>query len=185
MNTYRKDLHQVRYALAIWIGVVLLLLSLLAASGQTNNITLPPKNAHFVSALAYGTYIEEAKKWGGGVLGIYNFNTNVGAVFGLDYVDQFMAVNGGIALQLPLYPLQSLGYTNFMLTPYVMTAAGTSVSGAGDQNGNVQSIYSAGAKLDLFSVKGHSVYAGGGYGTRTGAGSYAGRYLNVFLGGTF
>jgi hypothetical protein len=138
-----------------------------------------------LAGVVYGTYVKDVKRWGGGVLGAYNFNNNAGLVVGLDYIDEFLAVSGGVQLQLPTRPLESIGYTNFYATPFVLTAVGTSMSGAGTDNNNAQVIYAAGMKTDIYKANKYRVFGGFAIGTRTGAGAYSGQYLNLFAGASF
>ena len=96
-------------------------------------------------------------------------------------MDLFVGINGGIQLQLPLHPLTNYGYPNFELTPFGVSAAGSPFQGTSNNNG-LETIQSAGLKLGFGHLWGGDFGVGVLYGTRTGAGTYSGGYLNGFLG---
>lgn len=124
----------------------------------------------------YATYVSKPKKWGYGLLLAYNFNNYVGVITGVDHVDQFLAVSGGIQLSYPVHPFASLGLPNVELRPFAGTELGTALQGTGVNNGGIQTINFAGAAIDFGHVlSGHFFIAGAG-GTRTGAGSFSGLY---------
>lgn len=130
----------------------------------------------------YGTYVVKPKKFGYGLLAVYNFNNYVGAVAGVDHVDQFLSLSGGIQLQAPIHPLERFGYTNFVTTPFVISALGTPFGGAGNSNGGVETINSAGLALSFGHVFGGRFSLAGAAGTRSGVGAYDGTYINFWTG---
>lgn len=130
----------------------------------------------------YGTYVVSAHKFGYGLLAAYNVSQHIGIVAGIDHIDQFLGVNGGIQLSLPLRPLARFGFTNLVVTPFVISALGTPFGGAGNANGGLQTINSAGADIAIGHVLGGRFILGAAAGTRTGAGAYGGEYINAFFG---
>lgn len=131
----------------------------------------------------YATYAVDAKKFGGGIAGVYNVNNYFGAVVAVDYIGgQFLGVSGGIQIQMLIHPLSSFGVTNFSLTPFAISAVGTSLQGGGGGNGAVQTIETAGLDAHFGHLWGGQFLVGGAYGTRSGAGAYSGGYINAFIG---
>lgn len=133
----------------------------------------------------YGTYVMQPKKFGYGIGVAYNISlgpVQAGPIILIDHVDEFLAFNGGLTLQADIHPLAHWGITSFVLTPFGITAAGTSLGGAGKNNGGIQTINSAGADIKFGHIWGGQWLIGGAYGTRTGAGAYSGAYLNGFAG---
>lgn len=134
----------------------------------------------------YGTYVVQPKKFGYG-LGVA-YNLSLGPVSGgpivlVDHVDQFLAFSGGLTLQSDLHPLSWFGMTSsFVLTPIGIAAVGTPLAGGGGSNGGIQTLTSVGADFKFGHLWGGQFLIGGAYGTRTGAGTYGGAYVNVFAG---
>lgn len=152
----------------------------------------------------YGTYVLSAHKAGGGLALVYDVNPTdtlkVGVLAGVDYIDQFLGLNGGVQISLPIHPLARYGLTNFAVVPVAISALGTPLQGTSN-NGGIETINSAGLALEFGHFLGGRFSAGGLYGTRTGAGgaassgttpgggyplpkstTYNGGYLNFFIG---
>lgn len=174
----------------------LLLASLLLSGSllaQTN--TPPPKPISEVigntlgsiqnwSAYVYGTYAPDApKKYGGGLLAVYNVNENFGAGVGLDALGtEFNMVSGNITLKVPTHPLSFIGWTNVVATPFLLAGIGTPMGGAGKANGNISTIAGAGTALDVFTVKGFQASIGYEYSQWSGASAFSGAHHHVFFG---
>lgn len=138
-------------------------------------------------ALAVGGTSSTTTKFGGGLLAAYNLS--LGPVMGgpavaVDYVDSFTAFNGGVNFGLPIKPLSFLGMTNFAVVPTTIDMVGTPLGGTGNTSATVETAVSGGAYFSFGHVWGGSLFAGGLYGTRSGAGAYNGTYLNGFGGWT-
>lgn len=119
----------------------------------------------------YGTYVFKPKKFGFGALDAYNISNGIGIVGGVDYIDTFVGVNGGIQIK------RTFVWHGFDATLFGISALLTPLKGGGDANGGLGTANSLGVDLRLY-VK---LHAGGLYGTRTGAGSYGGGYANAYF----
>lgn len=136
-----------------------------------------------IAVAPYGTYVIQAKKFGYGVGAAYNLSlgpVSGGPIILIDHVDQLFGFSGGVTLKGDIHPLTFIGVTNFVVTPFGITAIGTSL--AGGPNGDIQTISSVGADFKFGNLWGGKFLIGGAYGTRTGAGAYSGGYINGFIG---
>lgn len=130
----------------------------------------------------YGTYVVQPKKFGYGLAVAYNFNLSqtiqAGPIIALDHVDNFLGFSGGITAQATIHPFASLGATNFAIVPFAISAVGTPLAGSGSSNGGLETENSGGLLVNFGHVLGGHFFAGGTYGTRTGAGAYSGPYIH-------
>ena len=110
---------------------------------------------------------------------IYNFNENVGAVLGYDYLwsstkgqaSSANFVKGGLNLQAPIKPFKNFGATNFTVTPF-----GSLLMSSG--NGQVGQIEVGGINYETPMFWGIRMNLGGFYENRSGNDSpYNGAYL--------
>lgn len=148
-----------------------------------------------IAIAPYATVVLDAKdstgktstKIGGGVLVAYNLSLGPiqgGPAVAVDYVNQFMAFNGGLSLSAPIHPFAFMGWTSFSFVPTTIDMVGTPLAGSGGSSSAIETATSGGAYLGFGHVFGGSFFAGGLYGTRSGAGAYSGNYLNLFAGWT-
>ena len=179
------------------VAILLALLSPVAARAQTDT-NLPTVggglkqvwdaislsgigSATNYAVIPYGSYGLNNHKIGGGLLALYNVNNYLGAGLGVDYLGGFSLVSGNVELKLPTRPFSRFGWTNLVVIPFIYTGIGTPMSGAGTANGGISTHTGAGAEIDLASFLGGKFGIGGAYITRTGAGSYSGKYANIFV----
>ena len=141
-------------------------------------------NASNVCVAPYATLMTSGAskgKVGGGIIAFYDLNNFVAAGAGVDYMGQFEMVSGNLQLKLPIHPLSSLGWTNFVVVPNVIAGLGTPLGGAGTANSSLTSITLAGASFNFATWDNWNIGVGGDYGTRSGAGKYSGNEGNVAL----
>lgn len=109
---------------------------------------------------------------------IYNFNQNVGAVLGYDYLwsstkgipSNLNFVKGGLNVKAEIAPLKSIA-PNFKVTPFSVILIDTSA-------GQVGQIVVAGADYHIGIAKGWMFNVGGFYENRTGGNTaYDGAYI--------
>lgn len=136
------------------------------------------------SADAYGTYAPHApqNKIGGGVLLIYDVSSHVGVAVGIDYLGGWSMFSGNATFKLPFEPLAGWGLTNFVVIPNAIVGIGTSLSGAGNANGNVTTIAGTGASFQFGHLWGGRFNSGGEAVNIGGAGPYSGWDYRIFIG---
>jgi hypothetical protein len=127
-----------------------------------------------IAVAPYVEYANTAKKFGFGVLAIYNVNANVGTGLGIDYLGSFTLVSGNVKFNLPLRPLSVVGLTNFLTIPYVLVGLGTPLQGAGTANGGVSTVEATGVSIPVTKLLGGNFAFTAGYANITGAGKYSG-----------
>lgn len=158
------------------IGKGIIGLGLVVYDAMPTNIAFAP----------YATYALKPKQFGGGLAVCYNMSLGPvkgGPMVAFDYIGgHFLGFNGGLTFQTDIHPLGMWGITNFVFTPIAITGIGTPITGAGSDNMGLQTASSIGADIKFGHLWGGQFFVGGAYGTRTGAGSYDGGYLNVFGG---
>lgn len=132
----------------------------------------------------YGTYAPDSpKKYGGGLLAVYNVNNNFGAGIGVDVLgSQFNMVSGDLTLKASIHPFTFLGWSNVVATPFLLAGIGTPMGGAGKANGNVSTIAGAGTALDVFKIKGFQASIGYEYSLWSGAADFSGAHHHIFFG---
>lgn len=181
--------------------IKLILLSILCSIGVIAQTNTPPPTPDTIggkidaitgglsvltnwSAYPYFTYAPDSpKKYGGGILAIYNVNNNFGAGLGVDELGgKFNMISGDVTLKIPTHPLAFLGATNFSAIPFGIAGIGTPLSGAGTANGNISTIAGAGVAFDIFQWKGFQASVGYEYSIWTGASDFSGAHHHIFLG---
>ena len=192
------------------IGLAAILLASITATAQTVNVTnivvitntttaITPSNPWYsgleavgkdvlnasnVCVAPYGTLMTSGAskgKVGGGIIAFYDLNNYVAAGAGVDYMGQFEMVSGNLQLKLPIHPLSSLGWTNFVVVPNVIAGLGTPLGGAGTANSSLTSITLAGASCNFATWDNWNIGGGIDYGARSGAGKYSGNEVSVAL----
>jgi len=166
----------------------------LPAQAQTNT---SPKLLGFLTDLGSGlakatnwtvapylTYAPDApRKYGGGLLAVYDVTENIGVGSGIDWLGSFNLISGNVTLKVPLHPLEKLGgnWTNVVMTPIGIAGLGTPVGGADADNGNLSTIAGAGMGVKLKRWKGWDI--GGGYAWThwSGAGDFSGKHHQIFV----
>lgn len=134
------------------------------------------------AVVPYATYAPDAPtKFGGGVLGLWNINNNVGAGMGVDYLGQLWMPSADVQLKVPIHPLSFVGLTNFTATPFVIGGVAIPLAGAKQDNRGVAGIAGAGAAVDVCKLWGGEVSVGGAAVEWSGAGDYSGRHFEGFL----
>lgn len=176
MKTYRRILA----LLMIW--TLLLLFAVCAKATETNNwwqetwnAVKPIASATNYSFSPYATYAPHSpKKWGGGILAVYNVNNYVGVGAGVDYLGQFSLVSANVQLKMDIHPLAFIGATNFISTPFVLAGVGTPFSGTSTAPTAI-AISDAGMNLSIADIyKGWILGVAGAYGRWDNAGPYTG-----------
>lgn len=135
-----------------------------------------------LSVTAYGTYTPSLKEWGEGLVlmrlaplgsGIY---TGIG--IGLDhYMKQWYAVSAQVTLGASLRPLEAVGVTNFIMTPFSFVGIGTPFGeDANGTSGNLETIASVGAAFRIAKLGPGYLELLGTWGTRTGVGNATGTF---------
>lgn len=130
----------------------------------------------------YFTYAKDAPKhFGGGLLGVYNVNNNLGLGTGVDWLGEFSMVNANVSLKLPIHPFGFIGHPEWSLSPFGLVGFGTPLSGAEKANGTLSTIEGAGAFFDF--IKGKKWHGGAGYeySNWDGAGKFSGKRHHFFL----
>ena len=116
----------------------------------------------------------------------YNFNQNVGLVFGYDVLwggtmlHQTELVKGGITLSAPIHPFAFIGstaLTNVVGTPFV---ADLLAQPQGDAN--LGNLIVTGINFDLYKFKNFEIVAGAEYVNRSGQGAWDGNYICGHIG---
>src|ERR1035437_3494061 len=139
------------------------------------------KSATNYAIAPYLTYANKAPtKIGGGILAIYNVNNYVGAGMGVDWLGGFRMVNGNIQLKVDTKPLSFIGWTNIVVTPFVLVGIGTPFSNTG--GGGVSTIEDVGAYVQFGHFLGGRFLVGAAYGQWTGVGPYSVQRDHGFLG---
>lgn len=135
------------------------------------------------SANVYGTYAPDApKKFGAGLLAVYNVSQNVGLGFGVDEIGgTFNMISADVSLQLPTQPLKFIGIEN-KVTLFGIGGIAKPMGGAGTDNGGISTITGTGAALDLFDIKGWKGHVGYEWSYWSGAGPYSGQKHHIFIG---
>ena len=138
----------------------------------------------------YGTYAPSApqgRKWGGGLLAIYNVNDYAGLGIGGDFLGQFTLVSGNATLQLPIAPFS--GLTNapsviqsLKIVPFGLIGVGSPLSGSADK---MTAITDMGAAVKFGHLWGGQFNAGYSYGRWDNAGQYSGVRHHLFLGWSY
>lgn len=164
------------------IGKVQLALN---ALGSATNWAFVPYATYGARAVQVLKQKERAK--GGGIIGIYNFNSFIGVGGGVDYItgigkSQLTVLSANIQAQLPLNPLSTF-FTNswaqsFTVTPFVYSALGKPFSGTTQP---VVTHEGEGVNVDLFKWNSWDIGIGYAYIERQNAGNYNGDYDNFFL----
>jgi len=191
------------------ILVAALFVSGLVASAQTSNSaasTTPPASAtsggtFSIDALLQngisngGVYVVAGRSLKGdnNVVGfgyIYNMATSTngasaGLVAGYDQlsskgVKQANILKGGLNLSATIHPLTSLGFTNFVVQPYVSVLIATPTGGTSN-NGGIGQITDTGIGIPLYKFKSVTAYLTLSYENRTGEGSFNGNYALLGL----
>lgn len=131
----------------------------------------------------YGTYAPSApagsSKWGGGIMGMYDFNQNAAAGIGLDWLGGFSLVSANLQLQAPFHlstlvpSLANIPVIGTMIiTPIGIAGVGTPYSGNGHFNGSPMAIVDAGGAVQFGHVLGGQLNAGIAWGKWMGQGPY-------------
>lgn len=143
----------------------------LAVLGSITNWTVAP----------YVTIAPDAPtKFGGGIIGFYNFNNYVGAGPGIDWLGGFNLVSANVTLRLPTHPFGFIGLPDVVATPIVLGGIATPFGGAGKANGGVATIEGVGLTVGITTWKKLDIGAGYAVTTWTGAGKYSGRHHQIF-----
>jgi hypothetical protein len=121
------------------------------------------------TAAIYGTYFNDNHQYGGGFMFMYNINDYISAGLGSDYAGQWRMFSGTVNVHCTKPINDKLSFTG-----YGIVAAGTSVGGAGSDNGSLATgegggIYGSYKFSDTFSL-----HLGGGYIQRQNCGTYSG-----------
>ena len=140
------------------------------------------KGATNFAIAPYATYAPKAPtKIGGGALFVYNANNYVGAGIGVDWLGGFSMVSGNIELKLPLHPLASFGFTNLLVTPFVLGGIGTPIQSGGGGSG-LSTIEDVGADVKFGHLWGGEFIVGASYGKWLGNSPYDVTRYHFFLG---
>lgn len=128
----------------------------------------------------YATYAPNAPvKWGGGILGLYNFNQNASAGIGLDWLSSFSLISANLELKAPfhvstIFPSVSkvpvLG--DAIIVPFGLLGVGTPSTGNGHFNGNPMAISDVGGAIRFGHLWGGQFDAGAAWGKWVGQGPY-------------
>ncbi|MDE2098685.1 MAG: hypothetical protein KGL39_15635 [Patescibacteria group bacterium] len=148
----------------------------------------------------YFTYAPSAPtKFGGGLLGLYNFNNYAAAGLGLDWLGQFSLVSGDLQLQAPFHlssvatflantnnPSWVLAIGHTEIVPFALGGLGTPYSGNGHFNGSAMVIGDVGGAIKFGHLWGGEFDLGVCWGKWQGSGPYGGvtRY-HLFAGYTY
>ena len=186
-RTQRKKNKNMKSKIIGLIGLIGLMAGMaLGAQAQTNTVATnaPPAWTTLDQIIAlvgsptnyavapYATYAPNApSKWGGGIMGVYDVNQNVGLGLGLDWLGSFSLVNANLTLQAPFHPLPSQ-LPSFVVSPFVLAGAATPYSGDGKFNGTAVVTSDFGAYLEFGHLLGGEFGVGGAYGRWSGAGPY-------------
>lgn len=148
----------------------------------------------------YGTYAPSApkgsSKFGGGILGLYDFNQNAGAGIGIDWLGQFSLVSGNLELKAPFHLstvlpfLEDASNPDFIrtvgsavITPFALGGVGTPYSGNGHFNGSAMVIADVGGAITFAHLWGGQFNAGLAWGQWAGSGPYGGvKRYHLFVG---
>lgn len=154
------------------------------------------------SAIVFGEYSLGAKQFGGGILwdvwAVQSPGVKVGTGIGMEYIGAFYGINANVTLQAPTEPFQKLTWTptwfqKIQLTPNIIAAIETPLSGGGNSNGGIGTLAGGGVGISfvswnkMFGVIQLPGHFGGGYDylNRTGAGKFDGGNHVGFLNLTF
>jgi len=135
-------------------------------------------------ASIYGTYapnIAAPQKFGGGILGGWNFNNYVGTALGLDWLGQFSMVSANVTLQIPIYPFrnsQIVWLRPVMITPLGIIGAGHPMTGS---SSGVSEISDVGGQMKFGHWLGGNFGVGFTWGKWLDAGNYSGTRYHAFL----
>lgn len=133
-----------------------------------------------------------SSKIGGGILALYNFNQNVGAGIGLDWLGQFSLVSGDLQLGAPFHlstivpVFKNVAWLQSVeVVPFALGGVGTPYSGNGHFNGSAMVISDLGGAVKFGHALGGQFDTGLAWGKWTGSGTYANvtRY-HAFIGFT-
>lgn len=140
------------------------------------------KSATNYTLVPYGTYFNSNHKLGGGAMLLYNFNGYVGAGLGTDWAGEWRSFSGTVNAH---YTLDVT--TNFSATLYGVAAAGSSIGGAGTDNGSLATGEGGGFNLNYQFTPKLNAGAGLGYITRQNCGDFSGgsEMVTVTLGWKF
>ena len=173
---------------------IILAAGLITAKGQSNSPvsfnlgTLQPllqaTNYAFEPYLTYAPGVPSGRRFGAGILAIYNVNDYVGAGLGVDYLGQATLVSANMELKLPIQPLANIAPTNSFLhsitvTPFALAGVGKPFSGAG---GGAIAITDMGAAVSFGHLWGGQFNTGLAYGRWDNAGIYSGQRYHIFAG---
>ena len=169
--------------------IVILTITLALASSSMAQLTNIEKSGVLKSTNysvdPYLTYAPKApQKVGGGVLAVYNVNQYVGTAIGIDYLGNFNMISADATLKKDIYVQKYTPFldfaTNLVITPFVLTGAGTPISDTGTPSAIV--IIDSGAYFRFGHLWKGEFNAGACYGAWENAGAYSGPRYHIFLG---
>jgi len=122
-----------------------------------------------ITAVAYGTYFNNNHAFGGGVMALYNIGDYVSAGIGSDYAGEWRMFSGTVTAHYHFAVTPKLS-----LTLYGLAAAGTSVGGAGSDNGSLATGEGGGFHWTYQFNDQWSAGLGAGYIQRQNCGAFSG-----------
>lgn len=163
--------------------------TLLSAIAQTNNsvITTNLTDSFLSGAIKnidpvfYGSYCPHANQFGFGAMLIYNVNNLVGTGVVIDWSGHASIASGTFTFKVPVHPFSFMGWTNVTMYPNALVAAGSAVSGAGQENGDLYTAEGVGASFDIVATKIGNFGAGYEYINRQNAGPLNGSSHLLFI----
>lgn len=138
----------------------------------------------------YATFAPSApngRRWGGGLLAVYNVNNYAGIGLGGDFLGQFTMVSANATLQLPIQPFKTFAFLpstiqQAYVNPFGLTGVGKTLSGTST---SFASITDVGAYVKFGHLLGGQFNSGVAYGRWDNAGIYSGTRYHIFAGWQF
>jgi hypothetical protein len=122
-----------------------------------------------ITGAVYGTYFNQNHAFGGGVMALYNINDYISAGLGSDYAGEWRMFSGTVTVHYHFVVTPKLS-----LTLYGLAAAGTSIGGAGSDNGALATGEGGGFHWNYQLSDKWSAGLGAGYVQRQSCGDFSG-----------
>lgn len=122
-----------------------------------------------ITGVVYGTYFNNNHAYGGGLMALYNIGDYVSAGLGSDYAGEWRLFSGTVTAHYSFNVTSKLS-----LTTYGLVAAGTSVGGAGTDNGTLATGEGGGVHFNYHFNDAWSAGLGFGYVQRQNCGDFSG-----------